>query len=393
MPHTNSHSAHFTLATPARDRKASRSGKKPAFLQKKKSKATPSAKDSILGTATVAAAEPTADPSIPKGRQDQTQLIRRFHTIEKQLASPALTDPDERKRLLAERETLGGLETYQAASVHGGDKARGGESSKWLVKQIKELKIGLSQADQDKKKKEQQAAVQPKILKDGTKVWPTVERKKLRLLDVGAIAGTAYAGYPWISTTSIDLNPQSDSVLAYNFFDFPVPEQPEDKYDIVALSLVMNYEGSLVNRGHMLLHAHSYLTPHGYLYLVLPLPCLTNSRYLSHARLTSILESTGWTVQRQHDSAKLTYWLVKRSGETGQGEDRDGKEWKREGVRKGAQRNNFCVVVAPGKPVVRAGDAEEDKGEEKKKAATTASEGGPAADDDQDDGTAIEQDE
>lgn len=141
MPHTNSHSgqstsrshtmssfplpvAHFTLATPARDRKASRSGKKPAFLQKKKSKATPSAKDSILGTATVAAAEPTADPSIPKGRQDQTQLIRRFHTIEKQLASPALTDPDERKRLLAERETLGGLETYQAASVHGGDKAR-----------------------------------------------------------------------------------------------------------------------------------------------------------------------------------------------------------------------------------------------------------------------------
>lgn len=145
--------------------------------------------------------------------------------------------------------------------------------------------------------------------------------------------------------------------------------------------------------GHMLLHAHSYLTPHGYLYLVLPLPCLTNSRYLSHARLTSILESTGWTVQRQHDSAKLTYWLVKRSGETGQGEDRDGKEWKREGVRKGAQRNNFCVVVAPGKPVVRAGDAEEDKGEEKKKVATTASEGGPAADDDQDDGTAIEQDE
>ena len=107
----------------------------------------------------------------------------------------------------------------------------------------------------------------------------------------------------------------------------------------------------------MLLHAHDYLLPHGYLYLVLPLPCLTNSRYLSHARLTSLLTSTGWTVERQHDSAKLTYWLLKRSGERGEGEDRDGKEWKREVVRKGAQRNNFCVLVQPGKPVVRAGAA------------------------------------
>lgn len=31
-------------------------------------------------------------------------------------------DPEVRKRLLEEREALGGLETYQAASVHGGDK-------------------------------------------------------------------------------------------------------------------------------------------------------------------------------------------------------------------------------------------------------------------------------
>lgn len=363
MPHTNSQSA--------RDRKASRSGRKPAFLQKKAkssaSKTATDAKADALGTntSTSAAEQPTADPSIPKGRQDQTTLIRRFHAIEKQLASPALTDPEERKKLEQEREQLGGLETYQAASQHGGDKTRGGESSKWLVKQIKDLKIGLPspKPKQDGADVTPPKKVEPKILEDGTKVWPKVERRKLRLLDVGAIAGTAYAGYPWISTTSIDLNPLSDSVLRYNFFDFPVPTKEEEKYDIVALSLVMNYEGSLINRGHMLLHAHDYLLPHGYLYLVLPLPCLTNSRYLSHARLTSILTSTGWTVERQHDSAKLTYWLLKRSGEErGEGEDRDGKEWKREVVRKGAQRNNFCILVQPGKPIVRAGSAKGEKG-------------------------------
>ncbi|GAA5990864.1 hypothetical protein JCM10908_000054 [Rhodotorula pacifica] len=361
MPHTNSQSA--------RDRKASRSGRKPAFLQKKAksitSKSAADAKSLALGPTAPTSSEqlqapPLVDPTIPKGRQDQTTLIRRFHAIEKQLASPALTDPEERKRLEKEREELGGLETYQAASQHGGDKSRGGESSKWLVKQIKDLKIGVAPRggfyDAAEKGGDKPATkkVEPKILEDGTKVWPKVERRKLRLLDVGAIAGTAYAGYPWISTTSIDLNPLSDSVLRYNFFDFPVPGKEEDKYDVVALSLVMNYEGSLVNRGHMLLHAHSYLLPHGYLYLVLPLPCLTNSRYLSHARLTSLLTSTGWTLKRQHDSAKLTYWLLQRSGGKGEGEERDGKEWKREVVRKGAQRNNFCVLVQPGKPIVRS---------------------------------------
>ncbi|GAA5924738.1 hypothetical protein JCM3775_005458 [Rhodotorula graminis] len=338
MPHTNNLNA--------ADRKAKRAGRKPAFLAKKpKSSATPSAKEAAIGSAPSTTAAPAAsDPAIPRNRTKQTELIRAFHAIEKQLASPALTDPDERKKLEQERERLGGLETYQAASVHGGDKTRGGESSKWLVKQIKDLKIGVD----DKDKLKAQPKVEPTILEDGTKVWPKVERKKLRLLDVGAIAGTAYEGYPWIAPTSIDLNPLAPHVVKSNFFDFPAPEKDEDKFDVVALSLVINFEGSLVNRGHMLLHAHSYLTPRGYLYIVLPLPCLTNSRYLSHDRLTAILDSTGWDVIRKHDSARLTYWLVRRS-ETGP----DGVEWKREQVRTGAGRNNFCLVVKPGSPVER----------------------------------------
>ncbi|GAA5895038.1 hypothetical protein JCM8208_000094 [Rhodotorula glutinis] len=337
MPHTNNLNA--------ADRKAKRAGRKPAFLAKKpKSSATPSAKEAAIGTApsTTTTAAAASDPAIPRNRTKQTELIRAFHAIEKQLASPALTDPDERKKLEQERERLGGLETYQAASVHGGDKTRGGESSKWLVKQIKDLKIGVEDKDAPKPK------VEPTILEDGTKVWPKVERKKLRLLDVGAIAGTAYEGYPWIAPTSIDLNPLAPHVVKSNFFDFPAPEKDEDKFDVVALSLVVNFEGSLVNRGHMLLHAHSYLTPRGYLYIVLPLPCLTNSRYLSHDRLTAILDSTGWNVIRKHDSARLTYWLVRRS-ETGP----DGVEWKREQVRTGAGRNNFCLVVKPGSPIER----------------------------------------
>ncbi|GAA5830853.1 hypothetical protein JCM11251_001098 [Rhodosporidiobolus azoricus] len=340
MPHTNNKGA--------RDRKAARGSKKPAFLQKKaKSSSQPSAKSSVL--------PPTAfvDPSIPKNRQEQTQLIRRFHAIEKQLASPALTDSEERKKLEEEREELGGLEGYQAASVHGAEKSRGGETSKWLVKQIKALKVGLD----DEKKPEK--PVEPTILEDGTKVWPKKERRKLRLLDVGAIAGTAYADFNWIDTTSIDLNPQAEHVIKTNFFDFPVPQTEEEKYDLVSLSLVMNYEGSLANRGHMLLHSHSYLRPRGYLYLVLPLPCLTNSRYMTPDRLRQILTSTGWEVAQQHDSSKLTHWLLRRS-EQGP----DGQVWKRENMREGVMRNNFVIVVRPGEEVEKPGEGKKRSAED-----------------------------
>lgn len=111
----------------------------------------------------------------------------------------------------------------------------------------------------------------------------------------------------------------------------------------------------------MLLHAHDYLLPTGYLYIVLPLPCLTNSRYLSHERFASILDSTGWDVVRKHDSAKLTYWLVRRKeGEAAKG---DGEVWKREEVRSGVGRNNFLIVVKPATEVERGsvgtGDAKE----------------------------------
>lgn len=105
----------------------------------------------------------------------------------------------------------------------------------------------------------------------------------------------------------------------------------------------------------MLTHAHSYLKPSGLLYLVLPLPCLTNSRYMSHVRFTSILTTLGWTSVKQFDSPKLTYWLLRSNGPS----NGDGKVWKREEVRAGVRRNNFCVIV--GGKVGEEGEGEEEE--------------------------------
>lgn len=101
MPHTNN--------AYASDRKASRQKKKPAFLTKRK-KSDPATPNVPL------------DPStMPKDRAEKTALIREFHALEKQLKSGATTE-EEKVKIRKRQEELGGLQTYQEASVHGGDK-------------------------------------------------------------------------------------------------------------------------------------------------------------------------------------------------------------------------------------------------------------------------------
>lgn len=181
------------------------------------------------------------------------------------------------------------------------------------------------------------------------------------------------------SVTSIDLNPQGKNVQKYDFFDFPLPGPDDKLYDVLGLSLVLNFVGDLRKRGEfkptsirlppscanlprptrlrpvpaahpsvhpptphsaeMIRRTHAFLKPTGLLYIVLPLPCLTNSRYLNHDRWTAILATLGFAPVRQHDSAKLTFWLLKRTHAP------DGKVWKREEVRGGVHRNNFTIVV------------------------------------------------
>lgn len=117
----------------------------------------------------------SAEDGPAESRAEKAALIAEYHALEKQLASPALTDSAERKKLLARQKELGGLKAYQAASVHGGDKTRGGESGKWCVTQLKELKVGVDKGKQKEK-------VEPIIAADGTKTWPKREREKVYMI-------------------------------------------------------------------------------------------------------------------------------------------------------------------------------------------------------------------
>jgi len=165
-----------------------------------------------------------------KGASEHARKIALYHALEKQISRA--TGP-ERERLIAEQEKLGGLQVYQQASLHG---ARHGESSKWLMMQL-ESRRG---------------------------------RRKTRLLDVGAIAGTSYNKFRSVAPTYIDLNPNAPHVIKADFLKYPLPDQP---FDVVCLSLVLNFVGAIEDRVEMLRRAQLFVHSKGYLYVVLPKAC------------------------------------------------------------------------------------------------------------------------
>jgi 25S rRNA (adenine2142-N1)-methyltransferase len=192
----------------------------------------------------------------PKKKQPQgtSREIGERHALLKQIANTK--DPFLKQRLLREEAQAGGLDEYQSTSVQGA--AQAGETSVWLVKTL--LRSNLRRP----------------------------APAKLKLLDVGAIAGTSYKDEgEWIDATYCDLNPQADHVVQSDMMDLPVPK-PEDRYDICCLSLVINYEGDLAKRGDMIIHVHNFLLPGGLLYIVLPAACLRNSRYMDEDRFRSM---------------------------------------------------------------------------------------------------------
>lgn len=64
--------------------------------------------------------------------------IALFHTLEKQFAQTE--DEKERRKIIEQQKSLGGLQAYQDASLFGGDKQRGGETGKWCAQQLMEVR-------------------------------------------------------------------------------------------------------------------------------------------------------------------------------------------------------------------------------------------------------------
>ncbi|KAL2823968.1 putative methyltransferase-domain-containing protein [Aspergillus cavernicola] len=249
-------------------------------------------------------------------------LIRSHHTLMK-LRAQALKSDDNAlvNKLDSEIEANGGLESYQLASKIGQSQERGGDSSKVLIDWIN-----------------------PRL----TELRNTPF--KLRVLEVGALSTrNACSQNEHLNVTRIDLNSQGPGILKQDFMERPLPSDDENRFHLISLSLVLNYVPDPLSRGEMLKRCVTFLTKSPppsssisivpSLFLVLPAPCVANSRYLTQQRLQDILCSIGFSLAKNKQTSKLLYQLWEYTG------NRESKQFKKEMLNPGVTRNNFAIIV------------------------------------------------
>jgi len=258
-------------------------------------------------------------------------VIRKFHVLlkrkaqlEKQRACPetsaALYELDR------EVEELGGLAAYQRMSSIGQGEDRGGGSEKVFIGWLREMEM-----------------------------HKRVEGSngKLRLLEVGALKHDNYASCSsWIECQPIDLRSRHPSIREQDFLrmlDTPEDEASHrESWDGISLSLVVNFVPDARDRGRMLCIAFKMLKADGLLFLALPLPCVSNSRYMTFEHLELLMRAIGFEKLRERwkVGGKMAYWLFRKCALPNGCQERAIVGFEKKNVlREGRQRNNFCILI------------------------------------------------
>lgn len=257
--------------------------------------------------------------------QRSRTIIRTHHRLHKQLAAAQKTgNLQTAKALEVEIEKNGGIALYQAASKQGQANDRGGDSSRLLVEWLTELNV------LDRKARGRRST----------------EKAPLRCLEVGALSTTnEISKFPSaIAMTRIDLNSQGPGIEKQDFMDRPLPTSDQDRFDILSLSLVLNYVPDAPGRGAMLQRIPDFLRSTDgdnlpLLFFVLPLPCIDNSRYIDETRLLEIMSSLGFTMVKKKLTAKLCYYLLHWT------DSAKPARFEKKEIRSGPGMNNFAIVV------------------------------------------------
>ena len=267
-------------------------------------------------------------PSPTLSSRTTRALVRSHHTLRKQV-SAALSkgDTSEAQAVQARIEASGGLLKYQEASLQGQSALRGGDTSKVLIEWLTKG--------------------------DGDDISSVMGGMPLRMLEVGALRpDNACSRSGLFEMERIDLHSQHSVIREQDFMEMPtcsVEGLDQEGFDIVSLSLVVNFVGDPVARGEMLRRVASFFRPYTCrkegnfpsLFLVLPAPCVTNSRYLDEERLDAIMESLRYRRARRKLSSKLVYYLWKYEAGAAGGS----KAFNKQEIRSGKSRNNFAIVL------------------------------------------------
>ncbi|KAM0281317.1 hypothetical protein ACHAQH_003585 [Verticillium albo-atrum] len=263
-------------------------------------------------------------------RKETRTLINTHHTLQKK-RQQAISRNDEAAvaAIDAEIASLGGLAEYQRASLQGQRNDRGGDSSKVLLEW---LKPAFAQV--------KAASLHPE--------------QRFRMLEVGALStGNECSRSGLFDMKLIDLNSQHDDILQQDFMERPIPTSDNERFEIVSLSLVLNYVPDPSLRGQMLHRTLAFLREPRIdlsgnasamfpaLFLVLPRSCVHNSRYCSLERLGELMALLGYTQIQAKYTNKLAYFLWRRT----EAPQNPLPVFAKREVNPGGDRNNFAIVL------------------------------------------------
>ncbi|RCI10917.1 hypothetical protein L249_5333 [Ophiocordyceps polyrhachis-furcata BCC 54312] len=272
---------------------------------------------------------PTAKPRRAMSRRASRAVINRHHQLEKtrRLAGER-GDAAAAAAATAELASLGGLRRYQEASLQGQSVERGGDTSRVLVE----------------------------WLPTGRDPGPW---RRLRMLEVGALSTrNACSVSGLFDMVRIDLGSREAGILQQDFMQRPLPESEADRFDVISLSLVLNYVSDAAARGRMLARSLSFLrrfdgeAPSDItntvtasalpcLFLVLPRSCVTNSRYFTATRLKELMDMLGYALVNDKMTQKLAYslWTRRRDVATAH------VTLPKTEINPGRDRNNFAITL------------------------------------------------
>lgn len=270
---------------------------------------------------------PTARKPKSISRKATKTLINSLHLLEKKKAQ-AIAKGDRAAETAIDTEiaALGGIEKYQQASLQGQRLDRGGDSSHVLMGWLKSI---------------------------GSEVFSS-SGATLKMLEVGALSITNACSKSGIfDMERIDLNSQNDGIKQQDFMKRPLPKDDTERFDIISLSLVLNFVPDAIGRGAMLLRTLDFLKQPDMthpselrdlfpsLFMVLPAPCVTNSRYMNESHMESIMSTLGYVKARSKITQKLVYYLWVRKSAI----QSSSVTFKKLELRSGHSRNNFAVVI------------------------------------------------
>lgn len=178
------------------------------------------------------------------------------------------------------------------------------------------------------------------------------------MIEIGALTPDNYASCSkWIENHPLDLNSRHPAIAEEDFLQRPKPQDENGRFDIVSCSLVLNFVPDPKDRGEstftfaannggrmlQLCRAHLHPRPSSMLFIVLPLPCVSNSRYTTVESFKQLVAAVGFKLveEQWRPQGKVAYWLWRWDGAVG-----DTSTFRKKRLlNDGAGRNNFTILV------------------------------------------------